>query len=303
MKVKKFSKWSTRILLDSFMLLVVIGGMCQNPYHTNHNLKLVVGDTTTAYDAVHCSNPVVSPDGNVIYYLCVDADALNGFYESSIGQLYVVNIDGSSNKKILDGKLHSLSISSNRKKLAVQSCAGSYSEPIPESLILVIHVDTIGVTNIDSLWVTPKGINKIEWSSSDDYVYYRSSTNIYRWDLTTNSEEMLMTITGIAGFDLFGNNSIYLDSAIVYPQLNPKNENYAIGTKYGYDQNFLMRDLQTSKLDTLPDSLNPYLGGLVCFPYWFSDGNTIVFSAQPYEAGGAPAEIWILENLFEQIEE
>jgi hypothetical protein len=76
-----------------------------------------------------------------------------------------------------------------------------------------------------------------------------------------------------------------------------------IGTSGGFDFKLLMRNIEDDTLMKLPDSLIPYVDGAVGFPYWFPDGNTIVFAASPYKEGsGAPAEIWILENIFEQIE-
>jgi len=71
-----------------------------------------------------------------------------------------------------------------------------------------------------------------------------------------------------------------------------------------------MRNIPQSSLIYFPEeSFNPYyrkllFGGIwVGFPYWFPDGNTIVFSvSRSADSGGNPAEIWILKNVFEQIE-
>lgn len=309
MKVKKFSKWSTRILLISLMALVSIGSLScigPHPYETNPNLKLLVGDTTTAYDAVHCSNPVISQDGNVIYYLCVDADSLGGvFYDFAIGAVYTLNVDGNNNREIIEGKFNALSISYDGGKLGIHPYGGSYSELAPESLILIYDLND---SKIDSYPVIKKEIKDIEFAEDGQWVYYSvdastasfNRTEFFRLHLSDSSNELLQTVDWYLGFDLFKDNSLYFDSIMVYPQINLLQENYAIGNSGYFGNQFLMRDTETDSLLNLPDSLIPYVDGSIGFPYWFSDGNTIVFSAQPYEAGSsAPAEIWILENVFE----
>lgn len=304
MRSKALHKWFTKVFLVCVLVLVYIGGWCEIKHPLNPNLKLVVGDTTTDYDSIHCSNPIVSPAGDVIYYLCADVDSLNGFYELSIGKLHSVSIDGNNGKELLEENLHSLSVSRDGRKLAAQLCSGNQSAPTPESLILVIHIDTLGIVGIDSLWVTPKGINKIVWSTNDEYLYYNSATTIYRWHLSTSNEVLVMTIPGVVGFDLLSNDSLYLDSMIYSPEVEPINEGYIIGiSDMVFGQHLQMRDIKTRTAFDLSASLKPYDSGLVGFPYWFPDGNTIVFAACPYAGpSGAPAEIWILENLFEQIE-
>ena len=308
---KILNEWFTKAILICFLVLVGIGGMCENPYQTNPNLKLLVGDTTTDYDSIHCSNPVVSPDGNIIYYLRVSADSVDYGYGWGIGAIYSITAKGKDNRLLLNGKFTRLSISHNGKMLAVHSNRGAFDYPEPESLILVLHLDSVAISNIDSFWITAKRIEKIEWASGDNDLYfstvdyYNFKTTIYRLNLTDSTEEEVKIISGVIGFDLLQYDSVYVDDSIKpQPQIEPVSEKYLIGT-YGFmGKDFLMRNLSNGILFTLPDSCEPYGIGDVGSPYWFPDGNTIVFAASPYiEGSGAPAEIWILENVFEQIEE
>ena len=316
MKCKFLNKWFTRILLVCVFVLVYIGGWCQihpDPYTTNPNLKLLVGDTTTDNDTIHCSNPVVSPDGNIIYYLCVSgasAESL-GYLGPLMGSIYSINVNGTNNKKILAGKFDALSISHDGGRLAAHAIKGNYFNPTPESIILVIFIDTVGGVDIDSFWITPKWIEKIEWASGDGYLYFSAidyndfKTTIYRLNLADSTEEIVKVISGVIGFDLLKIDSVYVDDSIkTQPQIEPVNEKYAIGT-YGFmGEDFLMRNFSNDTLYMLSQSCEPYGTGKVGFPYWFPDGNTIVFAACPYTGpSGAPAEIWVLENVFEQIEE
>jgi len=300
---KILNNWYIKVVLLCFVSLIYTGGWCEIKHPLNPNLKLVVGDTTAIFDSLHCSYPVVSPDGKKVYYLCVNTDSTYGFYELPVGDIWAVNVDGSNNRLLLDGVYHLLSISHDGSRLAFQSCRGSYNDPVPESLILIVHLRESTIANIESLWVTQKGINKIEWSSDDEYLYYQSLNFIYRLQLSNGVEELVTSIPGIKGFDLFKDNTIYYDSVIKNPQINPIHQNYVIGTKYEFSGSLLIRNISQGTLSELPASCEPYgISGLIGYPYWFPDGNTIVFAATPYVEGThAPAEIWILENFFEQI--
>jgi len=300
MKIKelRLNKWFTRVLLIGLMALVGIGGLCRQPYETNPNLKLLVGDTI--YHSTHNFNPVVSPAGESVYYLSVSIDNWSGFYDEQTGSIYSVKVDGGNVKEILHGMYNNLAISPDGEKLACQS----YKEEvflISESLIVVVHLVT---GNVESLWISSKEeIRKLVWNSNGNYLYYLTANAINRLYLPDSTEEIVMSISGIAGFDLFNNDSIYLDSTIWYPEIEPVNQRYIIGTSGPSAHELMMRDLQKDTLFTLLDSLTPYSINWVGQPYWFPDGNTIVFAAAEY--GGpncSPAEIWILENLFEQIE-
>ena len=304
---KILNEWFTKAILICFLVLVGIGGMCENPYQTNPNLKLIAGDTI--YDSTHNFNPVVSPDGGNVYYLSISVFNWTGFYDDQAGAIYSVKIDGGGVEEILRGLYNSLAISADGKKLACQSYKKE-AEPYfisPESLIIVVHIIE---GTVESLWISSKEkIRKLAWDNEGNYLYYLTTNAIKRLYLPDSTEEIVMSISGIKGFDLFKNDSIYLDSTIWYPEIEPTNQRYIIGTAgiFGdtgiFGDKFIMRDTQGETLFTLPDSLVPYMFSFVSQPYWLPDGNTIVFSAaeQGFGPVGNAAQIWILENLFEQI--
>ncbi len=307
MKLKKLNRWFTRVLLIGLMALVGGGVLCRDPYTTNPNLRLLVGDTTTKYDAIHCSNPVVSPNGNTIYYLCAPSDSLSS-YNISIGAIYAVDISRSNNEKILDGKFNALAISSDGNKLAIHPYK-SYYYLEPDSFILIFDLPT---SKIDSYPILNKRIIDIEFTRDNQLVYYSvviytatlPKIEFYRLHLSDSTNELCGTIEGLGGFDLFADDSIYIDSSMQFPQINPVQEAYAIGSVSQFDLKLSMRDITKDTLLGLPDSLKPYDSGLVGQPYWFPDGNTIVFATSPYSEplGKTPAEIWMLTNFFEQVD-
>ncbi|MEO0183551.1 MAG: hypothetical protein ABIL40_08770 [candidate division WOR-3 bacterium] len=302
MRVKKLNNWLTRVLLICLLALVLLGGFCQNPYHTNPNLKLLVGDTIS--NSTHNFNPVVSSDGNKVYYLSISTDNWTGFYDEQVGSIYCVNIDGSNAHEILAGMYNNLAISPDGEKLACRSYnKGPYGELRAESLIVIMNLVQ---GNVESLWISSKEpIKKLVWSNDGDYLYYLTSNAITRLYLQDSTEEIVALVNGVVGFDLFKNDSVYTDSTIWNSEVEPVNQRYVIGTSGIYSQQFLMRDIQKDSLFTLPDSLEPYYSSWVGQPYWCPDGNVIVFSSAEI-GGGAPggdaAEIWILENVFEQIQ-
>ncbi len=302
MKLKKINNWFARVLLVCFLALVWIGGLCEHPYHTNPNLRLLVGDTI--YWSTHNFNPVVSIDGNSVYYLSMSIDNWSGFYEEQVGSIYSVNIDGGNVNHILPGMFNCLAISADGRKLAVQSYKKGEYFLEPESLIVIVHLD---FSTVDSLWISTKAkIMKMAWSSNDDYLYFLLPTEIRRLSLSDSLEETVMLVSDVVGFDLFKNDSIHIDSNIYYSEIDPLHQKYILGTADIFANKLLMRSIQKDTILTLPDSLLPFLSSWVGQPYWVPNSQTIVFSAAEQGGGapgGDPAQIWILENIFEQIEE
>ena len=310
-KLFRLNKWNLKPFLFVLLALIVIGGIhpCEKLPITNPNLKLVVGDTTEDYDSLHCIYPVVSPDGKTIYYVGVNSDSVAD-WGVEVGSIYSVTVDGTNNRKLADGLFDDLAISRDGGKLAVHPW--SYRPPYynPESLILILNLPSL---QIDTFPALGRKISGIEFDRGGERLYYvvfdwtPPITSFYRLRLSDSTNEYLYSVKGYVGFDLFNDNSIYRDLDLANPQINPVQEDYVIGgggPVSGWSDVIRMRYLQSGNLECLPESLIPY-DGRVGFFYWFPDGNTIVFSAQDYFGSGryAPGEIWVLKNLFEQIEE
>jgi WD40 repeat protein len=290
---ESLDRWFNISLL-MLLLIVVFNSLCRHPYHTNPDLRLLVGDTLTFDDSIHCSNPVVSPKDKKVYYLGGPSDSHG---QVNAGSIYTINFDGTDNKKFLEGKFYNLAVSRDGEKLAVLNYR-SYEPLEPDSLILVITISTL---QIDSFWISFRGVGKIEWNKDGNYLYYPAHSMIHRLHLPTRSEEVVDSIPRLVGYDLFSNDLIYLDSMVFGVQISP-NDKYAIGI--GSDcRVFLMRNIETQKLDTLSGLAEPYAQGKVQYPYWHPEDNTIVFMAQPYWGSmqQSSGEIWILKNVFDYI--
>ncbi len=300
MQLKRLNNWLTRVLLICFLALVYMGGYCEKPRPTNPNLRFLVGDTLN--NSIHCHHPVVSPDGNVVYYLRANSDSVE-FDELTFGSVYSINVDGTSDKEVLYGKYNALAISPDGEKLAVHPLIGSHYDPQPESLIIIFHLSNV---KCDTYSIVKHWIMDIEFAADTQWLYYKCGLNpveIYRLNLYDSTNELILSPAWAGGFDLFNNDSVYYDSIMDYPQISPVYENYVIGTPGFQELKFTLRNTKTHKLDTLPDSLVPYNGD-VGYPYWFPNGKDIVFMAKPYNEplSTIAGEIWILTNLFDQVD-
>jgi len=298
---QKMKKRIPRLLISFLLALLYIGGFCESPYTTNQNLKFIAGDTIQSM--THNFNPIVSPNGDRIYYLSVPRDEWSGGYENQAGAIFSVNIDGSDATEMLSGAFDNLAISPDGDRLAAQCFTPLNDYAYPESLIIVFD---IAASSIESLWISLKEqLKKIVWNNAGDYLYFLTDNDVRRINLTDSSEEIVSTVGWVWGFDLFNNDSIYIDSALWKPEIEWNDQQYVLGSTDFFSPDLYIRDLENDTMFTLPDSLTPYINNWVGQPYWFPDGRTIVFAAAPV-GGGAPgndaAEIWLLENLFEQIE-
>jgi len=306
MKFKKLDNWFTRVLLIGLMALVYIGGYCEKPRPTNPNLRFLVGDTLN--HTIHCSNPIVSPEGNTIYYLRANSDSAR-FDELTFGSIYSINADGTDNKEVSHGKYKALAISPDGKKLAAHSLTVTGSPPHlqPESLIVIFDLST---EKCDTYPAAGHWIWDIEFSKNNTIVYYSieiqgypSTMKIYSLNLLDSTNTLIVSLNRLVGFDVFTNDSLFIDSNTTFPQINPVYEKYVIGTS-GFESLVLtLQNIDTHKLDTLPDSLIPYNGN-VGYPYWFPNGKNIAFMAKPYNepAGEIAGEIWILTDFFDQVD-
>ena len=264
----------------------------------NPNLQSLLKDPSFSF-----TNPVVSISGKTIYFL--QSEEIYPEFPVSIGSVYSIDIDGSNYKLILKGYFNALAISYDGKKIAVHSNKPPFPYK-PESLIIIY--DLIN-SEIDSYPVKGKVVD-IEFANDTQYIYYSAEGKLYKLDLRDSVSTMIPTSKKVYGFDLFKNDEIYIDSFLSYVQINPLDEKYVIGAKDPeLFKPIYIRNLSSNELIPLPDScIYPYIyesplrKGGVGMPYWFPDGNTIIFCYfEPDLSGFRGGELWILENLFEQI--
>jgi len=289
------------IVLAVLTIATVMLSCPRDPYTYNTNLKLLVGDTIDYQD--HSTCPVVSPDGEKVYFLSLPWDEWDEEYnyQDGVGRLYEVKSDGTGKRKLLDNIFEAITISPDGKKLAAVLWPDSGLDRDATNYIVLIDVNTL---SMDTFVVSHGGINQIEFGKiSENALYFSSGDKIVRLDLSDTTEQ----IVGYGlGFDISPDGKLYIDSKLHYVEINPDSNDLAISVdtgSFGGGKRFLLRHITTQEIDTLPASLIPYSGGRVNFPYWFPSGDKIVFSsASPSWEFPHPAQIWILENFFEQIE-
>lgn len=304
-----------RVLLIILLCILIEGGcfwkifeIFDFKFERNPDLEFLAGDTLS--HSVHLTNPVVSPDGKTVYYLCAPGDSISlGDLDYAFGAIYAINVENKNKKLILKGKYRFLTISPDGKKLAVQSMRGSYLQFSCESLILVINLKNL---NVDTYPLPVRGnrIIDLKFSPIDtNYIYYLSCKNIYRLNLLDGSIELILSdVRG--GFDIFKDGEIYTnDPYFSWIEINPINEDYLIGHMFPvFDTAIVMRKISDNKIIRFEYSaFCPYFllffgNGWLGQPYWFPDGNTVVFCySLPSDPGGEPAELWILRNVFKHI--
>lgn len=298
---KCLCKCFINILLSCLFVLITIGGQCRKPYTRNPNLKFLVGDTIN--QSLHCFNPLVSVDGQRVYYLTTSIDS---FYET--GSLYSINTDGNNNMHLFQGYFDLAALSSVNT-VALHPCEDNTGLS-PESLLLLLNPSSM---TVDTLPIVVARVSNMEFNSDGNHIYYSiveyspssGRTRIYRLAIADSSNVLLLDYGWPLGFDVNSRDSLCLDSIMSLPQINPAEEEWVIGTPGYENSHFLIRNTELNMLDTLPDSLIPYSDGTVGYAYWFPDGQNIAFMAKPYSdpAGTDPGAIWILENIFVQIDE
>ena len=306
--------YGIKVFLISFLLSCEI---CKFPFdflpERDPDLIFLVGDTLG--HKFYCTNPVVSPDGKTVYYLRAPMDS--AFPESDaspIGSVYAIDMDRKNDRKILPGKYDALAISPDGNKIAVHPFKGTWWSLKPESLILIFHLNT---QKIDSYKVMGKKIGDIEFSYDNQFVFYQVGpywdsysnwySEIYKLNLADSTNEKIGEFLHMNGMDLFKDGRIYRDSLLVLPQINPLNEKYVIGGLKDWFNEIVMREISTNKLIYFEKpAFQPWwlIEGWVGQPYWFPDGNSIVFSFLYCGCGGCGfSSIWILKNVFKHIKD
>jgi hypothetical protein len=304
-----------RKIVFLILLFLYFGvNVCKSPTEPQSSTcsKRTTKDLVLLLSKEHLTNPVVSPDGKIIYFLQsypIDDPGI----KFSFGSIYAINVDGSNYRKILDGWYNALAISNDGKKLAFKINREEDYYPSKDSLIGVLN---LGNFKVDTYKVMHHNIRDIEFSLNDEWIYYLAITStsgmgiskIYKLNILDSTNFFVDSIERIVfGFDLDKNDVPFFSfvSEVLFPQINFKNPDYAIGSTEGDENNngkLALLNISKNIVIYLPDSCTPY--EVVGMPYWFPDGNTIVFFAREwrFDPGGQdPGELWILRNVFKYI--
>lgn len=294
------------LLFSSFLTLVLIFILNCNWlfFRRNPNLKLFFKpDIGSAF------NPVVSPEGNKVYYLWGSGPV---FGEG--GELMRINADGSGNRLILTGEFCAIAISPDGSKLALATgnfYSGGY----------LVITDTVG-SKLDTIPVGDS-ITDVEFGSSDDEIYYfRNRRGIYKWSYQDSTERLVLdkrvNFRDAGGFDMSGDSLLFFDGNLYqlpdpipkkyfemfwWPRFSPKRPANVVGVNApGFSRP--NQDLCLVKIDSDSyEKLNavPYRYGVVSQPYWWPTGDRVIFSGAPASRRGpfrpGKFELWILEKV------
>lgn len=304
MKMKKAIFKTINSLFISCLLTCKLWDWPKTTDLRNPDLIFLAGDTLST--SIYCVEPVVSPDGETIYYIKGGGVYGGRWYWGDLtyepASIYAIDSDGKNERLILKGKYRTLAISPDGKKLAFTP---------GDSLILILNLIN---QKIDSFKVITKWVEDIEFSYDTNWVYYSGSnragdSKLFRLNLSDSTNEQVFA-SSVFGFDIFKNGEIYVDLQLPFPQINPTNERYVISPSGGeFAPNAVMRDLLNNSLIYFEDNaFKPhcvpilgccdFVGGI----YWFPDGNTVVFSASRCtDPGGVSPQLWILKNVFKHI--
>ncbi len=124
------------------------------------------------------SNPVGTPDGNTIYFLCAPADSVD-WPNFSVGAIYSITTNGGAPQKVMDGKFHSLAVSPDGKKLAMHSYKSYYNFE-PESLILVYNLTNSAIDSYPIPQMSPMSAEQ----SSLVFIYQTLLRNIFKLSIS-----------------------------------------------------------------------------------------------------------------------
>ncbi|UCG43093.1 MAG: hypothetical protein JSU73_00305, partial [candidate division WOR-3 bacterium] len=267
-----------------------------------------------AKEGHYLCRPVVSSDGNTIYFLddSTPFEEVVAIYSCS-GALYAYSLFDSSERLLLAGDYHRIALSDERSMLAVLTFDSASREPE------IALVDTSGTIlqvfrikrPFDRCYFGDVRFSRlgqrIVYSFWTDPPSYASRTYFYSKGLVGDTSTTLVREVGWTqiGLDVFGGDSIYADqmSKHVYPDVNPVNSRWVVfvADYSGWaGSHFALHDRRKDKMVSLgPKSRPP--GMYVAWPSWMPNGRDFVFSAGLQTGSGGderhPTEIWLLTDV------
>ena len=272
-----------RIALALAVLVLLSLAGCRlfsRPFERNPKLRLLRsergGEKVASSSLFH---PVVSPDGEHVYYLSWGDSS--GVWRTGFSDTSAVNV--------LPGFFLSMAMSPDGQLMVL----------VPESHVIIGPLVTfdLGTAVAETI---PYQIDAydLEFSRTVARRFYYSSreTGLHWWDIDS-SKDVLVDSTIRGHFDLTPSDSVV--QGLYKPRVHPGGR-YVACVVSSRDGGIALFDLATK--DTVPLNAQPYKMGGVGSPYWTPDGKALVFSAaESYlgDPGGTlPAELWVLDSVF-----
>ena len=274
--------------LAALVMLSVAG--CQlffPPFRRNPDLRLLRSGHVAGGSAL--SHPIVSPDGAQVYYLSSDRISI-GY---CLGTLWRTGFNDTAAVQILPDTFASMAMSRDGRLMVLGTYTYSSGRRLVTLDLGASTVETIPSAQDISAW-------DVEFSRTvAGRVYYTDGrTGLHRIDIDV-SNEVLVDSTVKDYFDLTASDSV-VQAAYSKPKVDPTGR-YVASMVSDDDPYIAVIDLTTR--DTTLLRANPYKSTDMEFPYWTSDGKSLVFAAAEWrgEPGGTfPAELWILDDVFEK---
>lgn len=269
-------------------------------------------------------NPVWSPDGKRVYYLCAswpDVYLKAGAYAMG-GDLWVVDVETLEDRRLLDKRFCSLAISPDGAKLALsyEPKNSSYSF---EGGVLILVDPSGGI--LDTLPTSLPRILDVEFDSEGTKLFYYAysidgnqsdSSGFYSINIDGTDEQLIKRegdwqVMSQVGFDLDADNSVYYKYSPprqYCPQFNPVESNYILyvtGNVSLGPSELKLLDTSTGATTLLdaypfgpPEDYSVFQSG-----YWSPDGDKIVISVAEWPGGGyaegvRELELWVLETVW-----
>jgi Tol biopolymer transport system component len=272
-----------------------MGGQCVGKVKPNSERKLVLSK-----DGYYLFNPIWHPSGEWIYYLVMPIpDPPEGPQPSFTGSIWRVNTNGTDERMILDGHFSCLALSHVGNKVAF--IKGSYPIHTGENDNKIIIADTSGVI-LDTIQTTGENIYWIKFCNNDSKIYYSStfdsdSFGYFRINLDGTEEEHLSIQPQFSYFDLFSDNSLYINSNP--PSLHPQNPNYVVFSDYRNKLDLILKNLSTGAIDSLMAA--PYGTPVyIDLPHWSPDGQKVIYCVGPERGEDRyiqKLELWMVEGI------
>lgn len=289
-------------------LILLLSGSClfeKEPYFTNPNFELLLRNEKHRF-----INPILSPDGNLLYYIDDTRSDPRTNPTELKGGIYVYSFSDRNQRLLYEGTVSDIDLSPDGTKLL----AGFRDQYYPSLYSYVLLIDTSGnvldsmSVNYDDISFNAAGdgmiFSRIEWNEL--YRAFHTYFYLKRFGNDTGTTAIYAIPSGDCRFDVFDGDSIYARGGVWAPKspaVNPCDYRWAIfpiHVKSFISYSWVWR-IHDRSADTVFywESGQPYRLGSVGWPNWSRDGKDIVFSAW-----GQPStiEIWRLKNALQELQ-